>query len=131
MVSVIGSRKCDAAGPGPGGYVRELPTADSPAGGAPSLDRPCSSERRRVSRAGRAASARPRRPLAGKGGRLVELLRQGWYLFVRMSFSSLTRRIIFLNVTGLLALVIGVLYLSHSVPALSMPVSKACWCKAR
>jgi len=51
--------------------------------------------------------------LAEKGGRLVELLRQGWYLFVRISFSSLTRRIIFLNVTGLLALVIGVLYLSQ------------------
>ena len=45
--------------------------------------------------------------------RLVELLLQGWYLFVRISFSSLTRRIIFLNVTGLLALVIGVLYLSQ------------------
>jgi two-component system sensor histidine kinase ChvG len=52
-------------------------------------------------------------PIAEKGGRLVELLRQGWYLFVRISFSSLTRRIIFLNVTGLLALVIGVLYLSQ------------------
>jgi two-component system sensor histidine kinase ChvG len=51
--------------------------------------------------------------LAGKGGRVVELLRQGWHLFVRISFSSLTRRIIFLNVTGLLALVIGVLYLSQ------------------
>ncbi len=54
-----------------------------------------------------------REPLAAKRGRLVELLRQGWYLFVRISFSSLTRRIIFLNVTGLLALVIGVLYLSQ------------------
>jgi two-component system sensor histidine kinase ChvG len=32
---------------------------------------------------------------------------------VRQSFSSLTRRIIFLNVTGLLALVIGILYLSQ------------------
>ena len=31
----------------------------------------------------------------------------------RLSFSSLTRRIIFLNVTGLLALVIGILYLSQ------------------
>jgi two-component system, OmpR family, sensor histidine kinase ChvG len=52
-------------------------------------------------------------PLAEKGGRVVDLLRQGWHLFVRISFSSLTRRIIFLNVTGLLALVIGVLYLSQ------------------
>jgi two-component system, OmpR family, sensor histidine kinase ChvG len=53
------------------------------------------------------------RPLAAKGGRVAELLHQGWLLFVRISFSSLTRRIIFLNVTGLLALVIGVLYLSQ------------------
>jgi two-component system sensor histidine kinase ChvG len=52
-------------------------------------------------------------PLAEKGGRVVDLLRQGWHIFVRISFSSLTRRIIFLNVTGLLALVIGVLYLSQ------------------
>src|SRR6202011_4631604 len=52
-------------------------------------------------------------PLAEKSGRVVDLLRQGWYLFVRVSFSSLTRRIIFLNVTGLLALLIGVFYLSQ------------------
>src|SRR5438128_12266071 len=63
------------------------------------------------------ATAEPQRldenlPLAEKG-RLRELLRQGWFLFVRISFSSLTRRIIFLNVTGLLALVVGILYLSQ------------------
>jgi two-component system sensor histidine kinase ChvG len=53
--------------------------------------------------------------LPGKGGRrrLADLLQQGWHLFVRISFSSLTRRIIFLNVTGLLALVIGILSLSQ------------------
>jgi two-component system sensor histidine kinase ChvG len=45
--------------------------------------------------------------------RLAALLNQGWYLFVRVSFSSLTRRIIFLNVTGLLTLVIGILSLSQ------------------
>ena len=45
--------------------------------------------------------------------RILDLLRQGWHLFVRISFSSLTRRIIFLNVTGLLALVIGIFWLSH------------------
>ncbi|MGZ3293857.1 MAG: stimulus-sensing domain-containing protein [Xanthobacteraceae bacterium] len=45
--------------------------------------------------------------------RLAALLAQGWYLFVRVTFSSLSRRIIFLNVTGLLALVIGILYLSQ------------------
>jgi two-component system sensor histidine kinase ChvG len=52
-------------------------------------------------------------PSARKRSRLVELLLQSWYLFVRISFSSLTRRIIFLNVTGLFALVIGVIYLSQ------------------
>jgi two-component system sensor histidine kinase ChvG len=52
-------------------------------------------------------------PLAGGGRGLTDLLRQGWHLFVRVSFSSLTRRIIFLNVTGLLALLIGVFYLSQ------------------
>src|SRR6195256_83028 len=54
-------------------------------------------------------------PSPGKGWRhrLAILSRHGWYLFVRISFSSLTRRIIFLNVTGLLALVLGILYLSQ------------------
>jgi len=45
--------------------------------------------------------------------RLIVLLRALWQFSVRQSFSSLTRRIIFLNVTGLLALVIGILYLSQ------------------
>src|ERR1700757_4370128 len=45
--------------------------------------------------------------------RLVRPLRRAWQFSVQQSFSSLTRRIIFLNVTGLLALVIGILYLSQ------------------
>jgi two-component system sensor histidine kinase ChvG len=45
--------------------------------------------------------------------RLVRPLRRAWQFSVRQSFSSLTRRIIFLNVAGLLALVIGILYLSQ------------------
>jgi two-component system sensor histidine kinase ChvG len=45
--------------------------------------------------------------------RLAALLNQSWHLFVRVSFSSLTRRIIFLNVTGLLTLVIGIFSLSQ------------------
>jgi two-component system sensor histidine kinase ChvG len=45
--------------------------------------------------------------------RLLVLFRRAWQFSVRQSFSSLTRRIIFLNVTGLLALVIGILYLSQ------------------
>jgi two-component system sensor histidine kinase ChvG len=51
--------------------------------------------------------------LAGIRRRLLDLLEQSWLLFVRISFASLTRRIIFLNVTGLLAMVSGILYLSQ------------------
>ncbi len=45
--------------------------------------------------------------------RLALPVRRAWQFSVRQSFSSLTRRIIFLNVAGLLALVIGILYLSQ------------------
>ena len=41
------------------------------------------------------------------------LVQRGWHFFIGQSFSSLTRRIVFLNVTGLLALVVGILYLSQ------------------
>ena len=41
------------------------------------------------------------------------ILRSAWQFFVSQSFSSLTRRIVFLNLAGLLALVTGVLYLSQ------------------
>lgn len=43
----------------------------------------------------------------------ASFLRRAWRFFLTQSFSSLTRRIVFLNVTGLLALVIGILYLSQ------------------
>jgi two-component system, OmpR family, sensor histidine kinase ChvG len=65
------------------------------------------------------AAAAPEQPddspsLAKSGRRqIAQLLLQGWHLFVRVAFSSLSRRIVFLNVTGLLALVVGVLYLSQ------------------
>lgn len=39
--------------------------------------------------------------------------RHAWHFFLSQSFSSLTRRIVFLNVAGLLALVMGILYLSQ------------------
>src|SRR4029079_1994929 len=41
------------------------------------------------------------------------LIRSAWQFFVSQSFSSLTRRIVFLNLAGLVALVTGVLYLSQ------------------
>jgi two-component system sensor histidine kinase ChvG len=51
--------------------------------------------------------------LAPARSRIVAILRAAWQLFVSLSFSSLTRRIVSLNVAGLLALVIGILYLSQ------------------
>ncbi len=46
-------------------------------------------------------------------GRVVDWLRRAWQFFISQSFSSLTRRIVSLNVAGLLALSIGVIYLSQ------------------
>ena len=56
-------------------------------------------------------SVRAGRP--GRGRRILGLLRGPWQFFVTLSFSSLTRRIVSLNLAGLLALVIGILYLSQ------------------
>jgi two-component system sensor histidine kinase ChvG len=44
---------------------------------------------------------------------VVAFLRRAWQFFLSQTFSSLTRRIVFLNVAGLLALVMGILYLSQ------------------
>jgi two-component system sensor histidine kinase ChvG len=51
-------------------------------------------------------------PPAEAGG-VRHWLRRAWQFFVAQSFSSLTRRIVSLNVAGLVALVIGILYLSQ------------------
>ena len=48
-----------------------------------------------------------------RGSALRRLWRKAWSFFVAQSFSSLTRRIVFLNLTGLIALLAGVLYLSQ------------------
>ncbi|HEY0223454.1 MAG TPA: sensor histidine kinase, partial [Pseudolabrys sp.] len=44
---------------------------------------------------------------------IPRLSRSAWSFFVAQSFSSLTRRIVFLNLAGLIALLSGVLYLSQ------------------
>jgi two-component system, OmpR family, sensor histidine kinase ChvG len=44
---------------------------------------------------------------------LIGALRHTWQFLVSQSFSSLTRRIVFLNVAGLLAFVLGILYLTQ------------------
>jgi two-component system, OmpR family, sensor histidine kinase ChvG len=69
------------------------------------------------------ASERPREAAAraergGLRGRIVSMARATWRFFVSQSFSSLTRRIVFLNVAGLLALVLGILNLSQPRPGL-------------
>jgi len=58
---------------------------------------------------GEAAPRIARRPLR----RLTAVTRRVWYFVSTQSFSSLTRRIVFLNVAGLLALVLSILYLSQ------------------
>lgn len=56
-----------------------------------------------------AAEAPARAPAGRAPGRLIRL----WRFIVTQGFSSLTRRIVLLNVAGLLALFIGILYLSQ------------------
>jgi len=46
--------------------------------------------------------------------RIVGWVPRAWQFFITQSFSSLTRRIVFLNVAGLLALSIGINFLSGS-----------------
>jgi two-component system sensor histidine kinase ChvG len=55
------------------------------------------------------AKAVPARGLA----RIAGWLQRAWQFFITQSFSSLTRRIVFLNVAGLLALSIGINFLSE------------------
>ncbi len=52
-------------------------------------------------------------PAPERASALRRMLRSAWALFVSQSFSSLTRRIVFLNLAGLAALVVGVMYLSQ------------------
>ncbi len=53
------------------------------------------------------------RPEPRQGSAVRRVMRSAWQFFVSQSFSSLTRRIVFLNLAGLVALVTGVLYLSQ------------------
>jgi two-component system sensor histidine kinase ChvG len=52
-------------------------------------------------------------PVAKRANAIRRAARSAWSFFVAQSFSSLTRRIVFLNLTGLIALLAGVLYLSQ------------------
>ena len=50
--------------------------------------------------------------------RIAAMARAAWRFFASQTFSSLTRRIVFLNVAGLVALVVGILNLSQTRPSL-------------
>ncbi|EJW12305.1 Sensor histidine kinase ChvG [Rhodovulum sp. PH10] len=74
--------------------------------------------RQKIADAGRAVGrgvARVAVPVSRVLGlnRLGRLLWPVWSLFTGLTFSSLSRRIVFLNVAGLLALVLGILYLTQ------------------
>jgi len=62
--------------------------------------------------AGRQGEEPPRAPHR-RFDRVRRAVRSVWTFFVSQSFSSLTRRIVFLNLAGLIALLSGVLYLSQ------------------
>jgi len=53
------------------------------------------------------------RPQRGGLARLGDLAQRAWQFFITQSSSSLTRRIVVLNLTGLVALSIGILFLSQ------------------
>ena len=60
-----------------------------------------------------AAERRPARKPRAQSRGLRDRLRRYWQYFIGQGSSSLTRRIVFLNVAGLFALFIGILYLSQ------------------
>ena len=53
------------------------------------------------------------RPERRRFAAIRQPLRSAWAFFVSQSSSSLTRRIVFLNLTGLFALMVGIMYLSQ------------------
>jgi two-component system sensor histidine kinase ChvG len=73
---------------------------------------PATAEVKRPGESVARSESAPHTRSAGPGGYLNPL-RRAWRFFVAQTLSSLTRRIVFLNVTGLLALVVGILYLSQ------------------
>jgi two-component system sensor histidine kinase ChvG len=60
-----------------------------------------------------AEAEQPAEETPRRGGRLRAAATSVWRFFITQSFSSLTRRIVILNLAGLIALLTGVLYLSQ------------------
>jgi two-component system, OmpR family, sensor histidine kinase ChvG len=85
---------------------RTVETAE--AGAEPHVPAPTESQIESAARDEAAASAR-----SGVFAWIGGWLPRAWQFFITQSFSSLTRRIVFLNVAGLLALSIGITFLSQ------------------
>jgi two-component system sensor histidine kinase ChvG len=77
------------------------------------LDRTAENEIRAASAAAKSHGEQPPPPPRQRLARVRKMARSAWAFFVSQSFSSLTRRIVILNLAGLVALVTGVLYLSQ------------------
>ena len=83
------------------------------------LDRTAGDDRSRTPRPTSRNGAAPCRRRGARArrervrGRCAAWRAAAWQFFVTQSFSSLTRRIVSLNVAGLVALVVGILYLSQ------------------
>jgi two-component system sensor histidine kinase ChvG len=77
------------------------------------LDRTAELEAQKAQAEGHDAGRQAKEPARPRFGAIRGIARSAWSFFVTLVFSSLTRRIVFLNLTGLIALLSGVLYLSQ------------------
>lgn len=77
------------------------------------LDRTAEQQARDAEAAETEFSADGEAPLKKRDWNPVRFVRSAWSFFVTLSFSSLTRRIVFLNLAGLVALLVGQMYLSQ------------------
>jgi two-component system sensor histidine kinase ChvG len=87
--------------------------AINPAGSNDVLDRTAENQARQKAQQETRIGDAKRTGERQHAGALRRLTRSAWAFFVAQSFSSLTRRIVFLNLTGLVALLFGVMYLSQ------------------
>jgi two-component system, OmpR family, sensor histidine kinase ChvG len=91
-------RIADRAGPEPEASMQAEPRADNQIEGQAD---------------GAALDEAEARPQAHGLARVGDWLQRAWQFFITQSFSSLTRRIVVLNLTGLVALSIGIIFLSQ------------------
>jgi two-component system sensor histidine kinase ChvG len=95
---------------GTGHFAVHLRGGNNPAGLNQVLDRTAEIQ---TPKQGQARGEAAQRGEPERAGTIRHFVRSAWTFFVAQSFSSLTRRIVILNLAGLVALVTGVLYLSQ------------------